>query len=129
MLNLAVLMLERGGLIIILAYLLMNISYFREQMKQRQRWQTQVMLMIVFGIFAVISNYRGIEIMNNVPVFSNPSLTLSSKSALANTRVLTISIAGLVGGPIVSMVVAIIAAIVRYFQGEIKHLSTYFLPY
>lgn len=117
MLNLAILMLERGGLIIILAYLLMNISYFREQMKQRQRWQTQVMLMIVFSIFAVISNYRGIEIMNNVPVFSNPSLTLSSKSALANTRVLTISIAGLVGGPIVSMVVAIIAAIVRYFQG------------
>ena len=55
MFNLFILILERVGLIIILAYLLMNIHYFRDKLGERQRLTTKLTLIIVFGIFAVIS--------------------------------------------------------------------------
>ena len=50
MFNLFILILERVGLIIILAYLLMNTHYFRDKLGERQRLSTKVALIVVFGI-------------------------------------------------------------------------------
>ncbi|WP_407371659.1 LytS/YhcK type 5TM receptor domain-containing protein [Carnobacterium sp.] len=117
MFNLFILMLERGGLIIILAYILMNIPYFKNLLGNRRKVSTMVQLIIVFGIFAIISNFTGIEIHGNQIMIDEPFSDLSPHSSLANTRVLTIGVAGLIGGPIIGMSVGIISGTVRYLQG------------
>lgn len=117
MFNLFILILERVGLIIILAYLLMNIHYFRNKLGERQRLSTKLTLIIVFGIFAVISNYTGVEISHDQIISDQVLMKLSEGASLANTRVLTIGVAGLIGGPLVGTSVGIISGIIRFFQG------------
>ena len=117
MFNLFILILERVGLIIILAYLLMNIHYFRDKLGERQRLSTKLSLIVVFGIFAVISNYTGVEISHDQIISDQVLMKLSEGASLANTRVLTIGVAGLIGGPLVGTSVGIISGIIRFFQG------------
>ncbi len=119
MFNLFILMLERGGLIIILAYILMNIPYFKNLLGKRRKASTMVQLIIVFGVFAIISNFTGIEIRGNQIMIDQPFTNLATHSSLANTRVLTIGVSGLIGGPIIGVSVGIISGVIRYFQGGI----------
>ena len=55
MLNLIILMIERVGLIIIVAYMLMNIRYFKTMLRKRHHLSTKLQLILVFGIFAIIN--------------------------------------------------------------------------
>lgn len=117
MVALFILMLERGGLIILLAYLLMNIPYFRDLLGKRHLFSTKLQLVVIFGLFAIISNYTGVEISRDRTIVNQLFTTLSPGSSLANTRVLTIGMSGLIGGPFVGTIVGIISAIIRYLQG------------
>lgn len=119
MFNLFILMLERGGLIIILAYILMNIPYFKNLLGNRRKFSVMVQLIVVFGLFALISNFTGVEIGGNQIMIDQPFTDLSTHSSLANTRVLTIGVSGLIGGPIIGVSVGIISGVIRYFQGGI----------
>ena len=51
MLNLFILLLERVGLIILLAYILININHFKTMMSERDKWRSKFQLIIIFGIF------------------------------------------------------------------------------
>lgn len=117
MFSLFILMLERGGLIIILAYLLINVPSFKVLLNQRNKFSTQIKFVFIFGVFAFISNYTGVEINQDQVIVNQFVTTLSTHSALANTRVLTIGVSGLIGGPFVGTVVGILSAVFRYFQG------------
>lgn len=117
MLNLTVLMLERSGLIIILAFVLMTIPYLKELINNRKSPRTIGWLIIIFSLFAIVSNFTGIEINDNLLILDKPMQTLSENSSLANTRVLTIGVSGLVGGPIVGTMVGLVSGVTRYFQG------------
>lgn len=117
MFSLLILMLLRSGLIILLAYLLLNIPTFRRMLNQRRSIKTQLFFIFIFGLFVVISNFTGIEITNSQVIVEQLTTQLSNKSALANTRVLTIGVSGLIGGPFVGLSVGILSAIMRYFQG------------
>lgn len=117
MFSLFILMLERGGLIIILAYLLINVPSFKGLLNQRSKFRTKIQFVLIFGVFAFVSNYTGVEINQEQMIVNQFVTTLSTQSALANTRVLTIGVSGLVGGPFVGTVVGFISAVFRYFQG------------
>lgn len=119
MVSLFILLLERVGLIILIAYLLLNISVFKQRLAYRRKWSTQGLLVLIFALFATISNFNGVEILPG-QIISNASLTaLSDEASLANTRTLTIGISGLVGGPIVGISVGVISGIIRFSQGGI----------
>lgn len=90
MFNLFILLLERVGLIIIIAYLLMNTSHFKTMMGEREKWRSQWQLLIIFGLFAITSNFTGIEIKDGQIISSNIYYHLNSEASMANTRVLTI---------------------------------------
>ena len=62
MFNLFILLLERVGLIIIIAYMLMNINHFKTMMGEREKLRSQWQLTILFALFAITSNFTGIEI-------------------------------------------------------------------
>ena len=70
-----------------------------------------------FGLFAIISNFTGIEIAKNQIVPNNLLTYLSSNASIANTRTLVIGVSGLVGGPIVGSAVGLIAGFHRVIQG------------
>ncbi|MBI5974426.1 sensor histidine kinase [Staphylococcus canis] len=117
MFNLTILLLERVGLITILAYLLMNLSYFKNTMNHRDSWRSKLELCVVFALFAIMSNFTGIVIRNGDILSSQIYFHLDDDVSLANTRVLTIGVAGLVGGPFVGAVVGIISGIFRFYMG------------
>jgi len=110
-------MLERGGLIIILAYLLINIPRFQDLIQNRQRWSVKFQLVFIFGLFAVVSNFTGVEIAENEIIIDQLFSQLDPNSSLANTRVLTIGVSGIIGGPFVSFWVGLVSGIVRFGQG------------
>lgn len=117
MFNLFILLLERVGLIILIAYLLMNINYFKKMMGERHQWHSQWKLLIIFGLFAIISNFTGIEIKNGQIISSNIYYHLDSEASMANTRVLAIGVSGLIAGPYVAIFVGIISGLSRMFIG------------
>ena len=110
-------MLERGGLIIILAYLLINIPRFQYLISDRERWSVKLQLIFIFGLFAVISNFTGVEIAENEIIIDQLFSRLAPNSSLANTRVLTIGASGLIGGPFVGFFVGLASGIIRFWQG------------
>ena len=119
MFSLFILLLERVGLIIIVAYLLMNVPYFKKIMSERSNLSSQIQLLIVFGLFAAVSNFTGVEIRNNEILSSQIFSKISDDAVIANTRVLTISVAGLIGGPVVGIGVGIVSGITRYLIGGV----------
>ncbi len=119
MFSLFILLFERVGLIILIAYLLLNMPSFKQRLTNRKKWSTQALLILIFGLFAIISNFSGIEIQNG-EVSSNILLAkLSEQASSVNTRTLTIGISGITGGPIVGIAVGAISGIVRFYQGGI----------
>lgn len=126
MFSLFILLVERLGIIILLAYILMNIPYFKRIMANRSSWSTKVKLVVVFGIFAMCSNITGIEIRHNHIISSQIFLHIEKDASLANTRVLSISVAGLIGGPFVGIFVGLISGISRFMIGG-KDVYTYII--
>ncbi len=117
MFELFILMMERVGLIILLAFLLVNVSYFKKILLSRETIHSKIRLVLIFGVFAIISNFTGIEITANQIIPSNVLTYLSSDASIANTRTLVIGVSGLIGGPFVGGVVGLIAGIHRVIQG------------
>ena len=111
------LLLERVGLIIILAYVLMNIPYFKNLMNRRRTWKARWQLCIIFSLFALMSNLTGIVIDHQHSLSGSVYFRLDDDVSLANTRVLTIGVAGLVGGPFVGLFVGVISGIFRVYMG------------
>ncbi len=117
MFELFILMMERVGLIILLAFLLVNVSYFKKILLSRETIHSKIRLVLIFGVFAIISNFTGIEITANQIIPSNVLTYLSSDASIANTRTLVIGVSGLIGGPFVGAAVGLIAGIHRVIQG------------
>lgn len=117
MLDLFILMMERVGLIILLAFLLVNVSYFKRLLLQKDRRKAKFWLIIVFSLFAIISNFTGIEITGDQIIPTNLSTYVSANASIANTRTLTIGVSGLVGGPFVGTLVGLIGGLHRVIQG------------
>ena len=115
---LMILLFQRLGIIMILAFLLVNNSYFRQLIEERSK-REKLVLIIIFGIFVIISNMTGIEITSDKSLVERPILTtISHSDSLANTRTLVITTASLVGGPLVGTVVGFIGGVHRFFQGN-----------
>lgn len=117
MLNLFILLLERVGLIILIAYILMNINHFKTMMNERDKRYAQWQLIIIFGCFSMLSNFTGIQIQGDQVINGSVYNHLNPDASLANTRVLTIGVSGLIGGPIVALAVAIISGLYRVYIG------------
>ncbi|WEG74303.1 sensor histidine kinase [Vagococcus intermedius] len=117
MINLFIMMMERVGLIILLAFLLVNVNYFKKVLLSRNELNSRLQLIGVFGLFAVISNLTGIEITDNEVISTSFLTVLSADASVANTRTLAIGVSGLTGGPLVGLGVGLIGGLHRSIQG------------
>lgn len=125
-LDLSVSMMERVGIVIILAFLLVNVRAFRRLLFS-DRWWARVQLVIIFGAFAILANLTGIEIdVNNHMLQNVVLLHIPAHYSIANARTLAVSVAGIIGGPWVGGTVGLIAGLFRVMQGS--WLSWFYLP-
>lgn len=113
------LMAERIGLLLILAFLLVNVPVFRKLLAQRNGWLTQIVLVGMFSIFVIVANLTGIRIGSHGDIAEyTAGVILHTHGSMANTRTLGISVAGLIGGPFVGTAVGFIGGVFRVIQGN-----------
>ncbi|VTS41051.1 LytS/YhcK-type transmembrane receptor domain protein [Streptococcus porcinus] len=110
-------LLERVGLIILLANLLMIIPFYKRMMYHRDSLRVRWLLILTFSVFAIISNFTGVLVNAPYDIGNGGLVNLSSHTSIANTRTLTIGMSGLIGGPFVGFFVGVISGSVRWFQG------------
>ncbi|EKN66665.1 two-component sensor histidine kinase LytT [Neobacillus bataviensis LMG 21833] len=123
MFNLAPLMLEKVGIIVIVAFLLSKMRTFRQVIQTEHSTKEKIMLILLFGAFGIISNYTGIEVHHHTVGRPDWLTEMNQESALANTRVMGIVIGGLLGGPTVGIGAGLIAGIHRYTLGGFTAFS------
>lgn len=117
MINLLSLMLERVGILLMVAFLLSRMKSFRQIIHNELGIQEKLVLIAVFGAFGIISNYTGVQIQNNMISPEIWQLTVNTEGALANTRVMGVAIGGLLGGPMVGIGTGLIAGLHRLSLG------------
>lgn len=119
MISLLILLLERVSFIILIAYIMLNIPAFKNLVFNRKNWKITSGLIIIFSLFAIVSNFFGVEINEGQIVLNEILTEIPESSSLANTRVLTIGISGIIGGPLVGISVGFLSSLVRYTQGGV----------
>ncbi|MGA8941675.1 MAG: sensor histidine kinase [Thermoactinomyces sp.] len=126
MFTLFLFMLEKVGIIFILAFLLSQMKSFRQMVRNDLNLNEKMMLVALFGVFGIISNYTGIEIYHNTINPHEWNSELNPESALANTRVMGVVIGGLIGGPLAGVGAGLIAGSHRLLLGGFTALSCAF---
>ncbi|KRL05907.1 sensor histidine kinase [Liquorilactobacillus oeni] len=123
MFSLFILLLQRLGIILVLAFLLVNVSFFRKLITKKTL-KAATALIAIFAVFTIISNLTGVEITRDNSLVQAPFLTgLPQSDSIANTRTLVITVAGIIGGPFVGSIVGFIGGLHRVIQGN---FSDYF---
>ncbi|XHU85489.1 sensor histidine kinase [Peribacillus muralis] len=108
---------EKVGIIVIAAFLLSYMKPFRQMIGHEHQMSKKIMLIVLFGIFGIISNYTGIEIGNHDIPLGDWHTEIAPDNAIANTRIMGVAIGGLLGGPFVGLGVGLIAGLHRYTLG------------
>lgn len=117
MFSLVPFMIEKIGIIIVVAFLLSQLRSFRQIIQHKHDLKDKLKLIILFGSFGIISNYTGIEVLGSQISEVGWRSSIDPEAAIANTRVLGVVIGGLIGGPIVGIGTGLISSIHRYFLG------------
>ncbi|WP_371363856.1 Sensor histidine kinase YpdA [Sporomusa rhizae] len=100
-------MIERMSVAATLAFILSQTSVFRRLINQRNTWQDAVLLTVFFGLVGIVGTYAGIPV----------------NDAIANSRVIGVMAAGLIGGRLMGVSAGIIAGGHRYLLGGFTAFS------
>lgn len=128
MLNLTVLLFERAGLIIILAFFLVNIPQFRKLLF-RKDWSTTFQLFAIFSVFTIVANLIGVELRpDNSIQFKSLLQNVTPGDSVANIRILTVTVSGIIGGPLVGGGVGLVAGLHRMLQESLTTDALFYIP-
>ncbi|PYI50745.1 sensor histidine kinase [Paenibacillus flagellatus] len=124
MIGLLPLMLERVGILLMVAILLSRLKSFRSIVHREHGNAEKISLILIFGAFGILSNYTGVEIRGGGSVSSQAWQTwIGPDGAIANTRIMGVVIGGMLGGPLVGTGVGLIAGLHRFSLGGFTALS------
>lgn len=124
MFELLLTMLERLGIIVTIAFILTRFRFFRDliyhdSLNRRQ----QYFAIVFFGFFGIIGTYSGMSFNTDTLQFNRWAADLASDEAIANSRVIGIVIAGLLGGYKVGIGAGLIAGLHRFTLGGFTALA------
>jgi two-component system, LytTR family, sensor histidine kinase LytS len=124
MFELLITMLERLGIIVMIAFILTRFQFFREMIYQDQINRKQRYLAILFfGFFGIIGTYTGLSLNTESLHFNRWTSDLAADEAIANSRVIGVVLAGLLGGYKVGIGAGLIAGIHRFTLGGFTAIS------
>ena len=124
MIELLIIMAERLGIIVMIAFILTRLPFFKNMIYQEQlNHRQQVIAVIFFGAFGIIGTYTGVT-LNTDSLQLNPRYSeLTVDEAIANFRVIGVVIAGLLGGYKIGIGAGLIAGIHRFTLGGFTAIS------
>ncbi len=117
MISLLPLMIEKVGIIIVIAAALSNTAFFRNVINGNKSAKDMIFLVLLFSTFGIVSNLTGVEIANSNIISNGWNNQISNEGAIANTRIMAVGIGGLLGGPVVGFCVGLISGINRMALG------------
>ncbi|TXC92135.1 sensor histidine kinase [Metabacillus litoralis] len=124
MFELLLTMLERLGIIVTVAFLVTRLPFFRHMIQRNEiSRKHQYYAIAFFGLFGIIGTYSGVTFDTNSLQFNRWAYELSSEEAIANSRVIGIIIAGLLGGYKVGIGAGIISGLHRFSLGGFTAVS------
>ncbi|WML41752.1 sensor histidine kinase [Neobacillus sp. OS1-2] len=124
MLELLVTMVERLGILVTIAFVLTRLQFFRGMIYQDElNGRQQLIAIIFFGFFGIIGTYSGLTLSTDSLQFNRWTSTLHSDEAIANSRVIGVVLAGLLGGYRVGLGAGLIAGIHRFTLGGFTAIS------
>ncbi|MFC5711348.1 LytS/YhcK type 5TM receptor domain-containing protein [Thalassorhabdus alkalitolerans] len=116
--ELLLLMFERLGIIVTLAFIMTRLPFFRQLLDQRQLTTVQAFsITVIFGLFGIVGTYTGLTFSPEEGVFSSWAVSVGEDEAIANSRVIGVVAAGLLGGIKVGLGAGLIAGLHRYSLG------------
>ncbi|MBO0958486.1 sensor histidine kinase [Neobacillus sp. MM2021_6] len=124
MLELLVTMVERLGILVTIAFVLTRLQFFRGMIyRDELNGRQQLIAIIFFGFFGIIGTYSGLTLSTDSLQFNRWTSTLHSDEAIANSRVIGVVLAGLLGGYRVGLGAGLIAGIHRFTLGGFTAIS------
>ncbi|WP_332692533.1 sensor histidine kinase [Halalkalibacter lacteus] len=116
--ELVLVMLERLGIIVTVAFVMTRFKFVRNLIEKREISQiTQVSVIVMFGLFGIIGTYTGIKVNLDQATYLRWVVDIGEGEAIANSRVIGVVVAGLLGGWKVGVGAGVIAGVHRYFLG------------
>jgi two-component system, LytTR family, sensor histidine kinase LytS len=112
-------MIERLGIIVTIAFIMTRLGFFRKLIEERTNVKKSQTLLIIllFGCFGIIGSYTGLIVNAEVDEYAKWQLYLKDNEAIANSRVIGIVAAGLLGGPWIGLGAGLVAGVHRFFLG------------
>ncbi|MBM7579536.1 sensor histidine kinase [Jeotgalibacillus terrae] len=112
-------MIERLGIIVTVAFLLTRLPFFRRLFDSQSKIDNKqrILLVIVFGCFGIIGTYTGIIVNPIEDSMDRWTRVLNDDEAIANSRVLGVVVAGLLGGWRIGVGAGLIAGVHRMTLG------------
>ncbi|WP_449620095.1 LytS/YhcK type 5TM receptor domain-containing protein [Robertmurraya sp. Marseille-Q9965] len=118
MLVLLITMVERLGILVMIAFIFTRFRFFRDMIYQEElNRKQQLTAIIFFGAFGIIGTYSGLTLSTDSLQFDLWTTDLHSNEAIANSRVIGVVIAGLLGGYKVGIGAGLIAGLHRFTLG------------
>ncbi|WP_269758261.1 LytS/YhcK type 5TM receptor domain-containing protein [Thalassobacillus sp. C254] len=82
--ELLLLMLERLGIIVTLAFIMTRLPFFRQLLDQRQLTTVQAFsITVIFGLFGIVGTYTGLTFSPEEGVFSSWAVSVGEDEAIA----------------------------------------------
>ncbi|PPA70631.1 sensor histidine kinase [Jeotgalibacillus proteolyticus] len=118
-------MVERLGIIVTVAFVLTRLPFFRRLFDQQSSINTKqrLLLVLLFGCFGIIGTYTGMIVNPIEDSMDRWTRVLNEDEAIANSRVLGVVVAGLLGGWRIGVGAGVIAGVHRFFLGGFTGLA------
>ncbi|MED4126766.1 LytS/YhcK type 5TM receptor domain-containing protein [Shouchella miscanthi] len=118
MFELLLLMLERLGLIVMLAFIATRFRFFRKMASSIElSIKQKTTAILFFGVFGIIGTYSGVTFQPESLALERFTFAIPDDAAIANFRVIGVMLAGLFGGMKVGLGAGLIAGIHRMMLG------------
>ncbi|RBW71506.1 sensor histidine kinase [Bacillus taeanensis] len=117
-------MFERLAIIVTVAFIMTRFRFFRSMVAGSEITRLQkTRVIIMFGCFGIIGTYTGLTLNTETLTYTKWMFSLEHSEAIANSRVIGIVVAGLLGGWKVGLGAGIIAGFHRYLLGGFTAFS------
>lgn len=121
--NLTIVLFERLGLLLVVAFVLTRIPGFRSLLYREFSFIMAGIHACVFGLFGVAGTLTGVVIGNDFEVVQAFVWNVQEDQMVVSSSLVAIVIAGLLGGPLVGLGAGIIAGTHLFFLGGVGFLA------
>jgi two-component system sensor histidine kinase LytS len=121
--DLTIILLERIGLLLVIAFVMTRTPGFKKLLYREFSWKMSMVHAVVFGIFGIAITITGVIITEETVIRDFVLFPVENNQLIVSSSLVPVVIAGLLGGPIVGLGAGIIAGVHLMFLGGIGWLA------